>query len=208
MLVVGVLVLASLAGQAVTGKLVYDEQLAHDGLAPLTTGEYLRSGHFLEATFENWESEFLQMGMYVLLTIGLRQRGSSESKKLYEEEEVDREPDPARPGAPWAVRQGPLVRRLYASSLSLMFFVLFVASLWLHAEGGAEVETIERATRGEPPISCAEYLVTSRFWFESLQNWQSEFVSILAIVGFSIFLRQQGSPESKPVDAAHGETED
>ena len=208
LLVVAVLVLASLAGQAVAGKLVYDDERAELGLAPLDAGEYLSSGHFLEATFENWESEFLQMGMYVLLTIWLRQRGSSESKQLYEDEEVDREPDPTRPGAPWAVRQGPTLRRLYSSSLSLMFFALFFASVWLHARGGAEVETIERAARGEPAISAAEYLVTSRFWFESLQNWQSEFVSILSIVGFSIFLRQRGSPESKPVDAAHGETEE
>jgi uncharacterized protein DUF6766 len=208
LLVVVTLALASLSGQAATGKIVNDEERAHDGLAPLDAGEYLTSGHFLEATFENWESEFLQMGMYVLLTIWLRQKGSSESKKLYEVEEVDREADPARDGAPWAVRAGPALRRLYSSSLSLMFFALFFASMWLHAEGGAEVETIERATRGEPPISCAEYMVTARFWFESLQNWQSEFVSILSIVGFSIFLRQKGSPESKPVDAAHGETED
>ncbi|HWB78113.1 MAG TPA: DUF6766 family protein [Nannocystaceae bacterium] len=208
LLVVTLMLLGSLAGQLATGKVVYDEELAELGHAPLSVRDYLRSGHALEATFENWESEFLQMGMYVLLTVWLRQRGSSESKKLYERAEVDREPDPHRPGAPWPVRRGGVVGRLYAHSLSIAFASLFAVSVWLHARGGAEVESIERRARGESAISTFEYLGEAKFWFESLQNWQSEFLSIVAIVSLSIFLREHGSPESKPVDCPHAETEE
>jgi hypothetical protein len=206
LLTVTALVLASVVGQVLTGKRVYDDELVQLQLPALTMAQYLRSGHFIEATFENWESEFLQMGMYVLLTVWLRQKGSSESKQLYEDEEVDREPDPSRPGAPWPVRRGGVILWLYGNSLALVLFALFLLSVWLHAVGGAQVESIERATRGEPGLSTATYLVTARFWFESFQNWQSEFVSIMSIVGLSIFLRQRGSPESKPVDAPLGET--
>jgi hypothetical protein len=206
LLVFGLLVLGSLAGQFVTGWHDYNEELKEMELAELSARQYLGSGHFLEATFENWESEFLQMGLYVLFTVWLRQRGSSESKKLYETEETDDEPRPHKKDAPWPVRTGGLALALYKNSLSIAFFLLFFASAWLHAKGGAEVYSIEQIHAGQPPVTWLEYLGTSRFWFESLQNWQSEFLSIMSIVGLSIFLRQQGSPESKPVDAPHSET--
>ncbi|MBH8570197.1 hypothetical protein KB206_15000 [Microvirga sp. STS02] len=205
-IVILLLTLGTLAGQFVTGWHDYNDELQDMGLTQLTAGQYFHSGHFLEATFENWESEFLQMALYVLLTVWLRQRGSSESKKLYEEEEVDAEPDQSKKDAPWPVRQGGLMLVLYKNSLSLAFFALFVMSFFLHARGGAEVYSIEQVHDGKAAVSTWEYMSTSRFWFESLQNWQSEFLSILSIVGLSIFLRQHGSPESKPVDAAHGET--
>ena len=206
LLVVGLLVLLTLAGQFVTGWHEYNDELKDLNLAGLSAAQYFRSGHFLEATFENWESEFLQMALYVLLTVWLRQKGSSESKKLYEEEDVDAAPDPGKKDAPWPVKRGGWVLALYKNSLSLAFFALFFVSLWLHAKGGAEVYTIEQVHDGQAAVSTLEYMGTSRFWFESLQNWQSEFLSIVSIVGLSIFLRQQGSPESKPVDAAHSET--
>ena len=200
------LTLGTLAGQFLTGWYDYNDELKDMGLAQLSAGQYYHSGHFLEATFENWEREFLQMALYVLLTVWLRQRGSSESKKLYEEEEVDAEPDQSKKDAPWPVRQGGLILTLYKNSLSIAFALLFLASFYLHARGGAEVYSIEQVHDGKAAVSTWEYMATSRFWFESLENWQSEFLSILSIVGLSIFLRQQGSPESKPVDAAHSET--
>ncbi|WP_348533152.1 DUF6766 family protein [Hymenobacter sp. 5317J-9] len=206
LLVIATMTLLTLGGQFLTGWHDYNDELQDMGLAQLSAGQYFTSGHFLEATFENWESEFLQMGLYVLLTVWLRQKGSSESKKLYEEEEVDAEPDPNKEDAPGPVKRGGWVLTLYKNSLSIAFFSLFFASLWLHAKGGAEVYSIEQVHDGKPPVSLLEYLGTSRFWFESLQNWQSEFLSIVSIVGLSIFLRQQGSPESKPVDAAYSET--
>ena len=206
LLVVSVLVLSNLAGQAITGWHEYNDDLKELGLRALSLGEYLQSGHFLEATFENWESEFLQMGLYVLLTVWLRQRGSSESKKLYEEEDVDQEPDPDKDGAPGPVKRGGWRLALYRNSLSLVLFGLFLTSAWLHARGGAAVMSIENQQKGEAAVSTWQYLGTSRFWFESLQNWQSEMVSILAIVGLNIFLRQHGSPQSKPVDAPNSQT--
>ncbi|WP_345234699.1 DUF6766 family protein [Hymenobacter saemangeumensis] len=205
-LVVFILIVGTLAGQFVTGRHDYNDELKEMGLAELSAREYFGSGHFIEATFENWESEFLQMGLYVLLTVWLRQKGSAESKKLYEPEEVDDKPRPHKKDAPWPVRVGGLALALYKHSLSLAFFGLFFVSLWLHAKGGAEVYSLEQVQHGKAAVGIWEYMGTSRFWFESLQNWQSEFLSILSIVGLSIFLRQQGSPESKPVDAAHSET--
>lgn len=205
-LVITLMVLLTLAGQTLTGWHDYNDELEQMKLPTLSLGQYVTSGHWTEATFENWESEFLQMGLYVMLTVGLRQKGSAESKKLDEPEEVDREPDPTKPEAPGPVKRGGLALWLYKRSLSLAFFLLFLGAFFLHALGGMEVYNTEQRANGEPPVSYLGYLGTARFWFESLQNWQSEFLSIVAIVVLSIWLRQHGSPESKPVDAPHDET--
>ena len=200
------MVLVTLIGQILTGWHENNAELEQIKLLPLTLGQYLGSGHFLEATFENWESEFLQMGVYVLLTIWLRQKGSSESKKLYEKEDVDQEPNPNNPDAPGPVKHGGWQLALYKNSLSIAFLLLFLGCLWLHAKGGAEVYSIEQRQEGKPTVTTVEYMGTSRFWFESFQNWQSEFLSIVSIVGLSIFLRQKGSPQSKPINASNDET--
>ena len=147
------------------------------------------------------------MGLYVLLTIWLRQKGSSESKKLYQKEEVDREPKPKN-DAPWPVQEGGMYLKIYKHSLTIAFFILFFITFYLHALGGAEVYNLEQIDQGKETVSTLGYMATSQFWFESFQNWQSEFLSIVSIVVLSIFLRQKGSPESKPVDAPNSETED
>jgi hypothetical protein len=201
LLAVTALALAALLGQVLTGWHDNNDDLQQMHLAPLALGQYLGSAHFMEATFENWESEFLQMGVYVVLTIWLRQKGSPESKALDEPEDVDQAPDPHKPGAPWPVRRGGVWGGLYRHSLSITFFILFFAAVYLHARGGAGVYNIEQAHEGKPLVTVWGYLHTARFWFESFQNWQSEFISILSLVGLTIFLRQQGSPQSKPVDA-------
>ncbi|UYZ58658.1 DUF6766 family protein [Hymenobacter latericus] len=205
-LTITVLIVLTLIGQTLTGWHEYNEELKDLRLNALPLGQYITSGHWLEATFENWESEFLQMALYVVLTVNLRQKGSAESKKIDEEEEVDREPDPNKSDAPWPVKRGGWWLALYRRSLSIAFLVLFLASMFLHALGGAEVYNIEQQAHGKQTVSVWGYMATGRFWFESLQNWQSEFMSIVAIVVLSIWLRQHGSPESKPVDAAHNET--
>ncbi|WP_400192489.1 DUF6766 family protein [Hymenobacter sp. B81] len=205
-LVVTALVLVTLLGQTLTGHHDYNDELKQLGRPELSLGEYVRSGHWLEATFENWESEFLQMALYVILTVKLRQKGSAESKDLDEPEEVDREPNPYLTDAPWPVKQGGVVLWLYKNSLSIAFLLLFLGAFFLHALGGTEVYNIEQQAHGEPTVNVWGYLGTARFWFESLQNWQSEFLSIVSIVVLTIWLRQQGSPESKPVDAPHSET--
>jgi hypothetical protein len=192
--------------QSITGNREYNEDQREHGEATVGYVEYLGTGHFRESTFENWESEFLQMGGFVVLTIFLRQRGSPESKKLEGDEAVDADPNPERAGAPGPVRRGGLVLALYRNSLSIVLFALFFASMLLHAAGGAEEYSEEQEAHGEPRVTVVEYLTTSRFWYESMQNWQSEFLAVGSLVVLSVFLRQQGSPESKPVDYPHSET--
>ncbi|MDF2191283.1 DUF6766 family protein [Paraflavitalea sp. CAU 1676] len=200
------LFLLALIGQFFTGLKEHNKELAEDGQPKVGAAQYIRSGHFIQATFENWESEFLQMALFVLLTIFLYQKGSSESKTFEGEEEVDREPSPARPGAPWPVRKGGWILTLYKHSLTIALLVLFLLSFVLHLYGSLKDENELLASKGMPKESLGTYLADSRFWFESFQNWQSEFLSVFAIVVLSIFLRQKGSPQSKPVDAPHDET--
>ena len=193
-----------------SGFQVYnDDQLAH-GSSAVPLGEYLRSGDFIEAVFENWESEFLQMGAYVVLTIFLFQKGSSESKPIGERTPQDEDPRAAKddPDAPWPVRRGGIaagaVRELPRDLLLPAVRALGLAARRrrrggvLGGAGGARL----------PGVTTLEYLGTAQFWFESMQNWQSEFLAVAAIVGASVFLRQRGSPESKPVATPHHETGD
>ncbi|MEA2651716.1 MAG: hypothetical protein QOI85_1437 [Chloroflexota bacterium] len=200
------LFLFALGGQIVAGSAEYNQEQTDHGGQPISIGTYLTTGHFGEAVFENWESEFLQMGLFVLLTVWLRQKGSPESKSLDGDEDVDREPDPTRSGAPWAVRAGGLVAGIYRHSLSLALLGLFAVSFTLHVVTGAAADSAEQIAHGGSAVSPLEYLTTSRLWFESFQNWQSEFMSIGALALLAIFLREQGSPESKPVDAPDSET--
>jgi hypothetical protein len=195
-------------GQTLTGLRESNREKAQYGEPPESLGEYLTSAHFWEATAENWESEFLQMGVYVILTVFLFQKGSSESKSLSEPEPVDRDPRKSRhkKDAPWPVRQGGWVLSLYEHSLSLAFLFLFLGCWVIHAVAGCSNFNEELQQHGAAPLSVLGYIGTSRFWFESLQNWQSEFLAILSMVVLSIFLRERGSPESKPVDAPHSET--
>jgi hypothetical protein len=197
-----------LVGQSVTGFAVYNDEQHEHGETTIRYSEYLRTGHFVEATFENWESEYLQMGAYVLFTVYLFQRGSSESKDPDEKEPVDADPRQARelPDAPWPVRVGGPVLRLYEHSLASALLLLFLISFVLHAIGGAREYSQEQLAHGGRAVSTAEFLRTSEFWFQSFQNWQSEFLAVFSLVVLSIVLRQRGSPESKPVAAAYSET--
>lgn len=194
-----------LAAQAFTGHKQYNDELEKMGMQEVSFAAYLVSPHFMEATFENWESEFLQMAMYVVLTVWLRQIGSAESKDPYKKEDVDREPKPG-PDAPWPVNKGGFWLKLYKHSLSLAFMALFLVSFALHFRGSLAHYNIEQTGGHRPTATAAEYLLNSKFWFESFQNWQSEFLSVASIVFLSIYLRQWGSPESKPVDSPHMET--
>ncbi|WP_447785285.1 DUF6766 family protein [Stenotrophomonas bentonitica] len=199
------LLLCFLGGQVWTGFLAHNQELADAHRAPLDLWEYLQSGHFVSATFENWESEFLQMGMYVLLTVSLRQKGSAESRPLDEAEEEER----IEAGAtPWAVRKGGLWKTLYGHSLAITFGVLFLLSFSLHLAGSWRAEVDEQRALGQPTPTCWEQLWSSSFWFESFQNWQSEFLAVLALVILTIFLRQKDSPQSKPLAAPHSQTGD
>jgi hypothetical protein len=201
--------LLSLFGESATGLRVHNEEELEHGGEPVGYLEYLGGSHFLSTTMENWESEFLQMAVYVYFTVHLYQRGSSESKDPdREEEEVDRDPRESRDkkNAPWPVRRGGWVLGLYEHSLGLAFAVLFALSFGLHARGSLSEFNQEQLEHGRPPVDWQQFLKGSRFWFESFQNWQSEFLAIGAMVLLSIVLRHRGSPESKPVDAPHAET--
>jgi hypothetical protein len=202
------LFVATMVGQTLTGWFENNDDLRDHQRATLTFGQYFTSGHFVEATAENWESEFLQMTVYVLVTVFLYQKGSSESKQLDRAEAVDRDPrrSARKPGTPWPVLRGGWILRIYENSLSLALFLLFLISFALHAAGGAVRYNESQLEHGGMTVSVWGYLTTSQFWFESLQNWQSEFLSLAAMIVLSIYLRQRGSPESKPVDAPHSQT--
>lgn len=197
-------------GQSIVGQREYNNDQQEHGQPAVSYTEYLTTPHFLEATMENWESEFLQMYIFIMLTTFLYQKGSAESKDPDKEEAVDRDPRDARnkKDAPWPVRRGGFILKLYENSLGLTFLILFLLTFYLHAVGGAGEYNQDNLEHGgtEPNVSAFAYMGTSRFWFESLQNWQSEFFSIGLMVVLTIWLRQKGSPESKPVEAPHDQT--
>jgi len=201
------LFLFSWAGQAVAGLSHYNDEQRQHKQSTVALSQYLTTSHFWEATFENWESEFLQMAVFVLLTAVLYQRGSSESKRIGVIETVDVDPrDVTALDAPWPVRRGGVILRLYEHSLGLALVSLFFVSIIGHAVAGSLHYNEEQIAHAAPTASLAEFVSGSEFWFQSFQNWQSEFLSILAMVLLTIFLRQRGSPESKPVYAPHADT--
>jgi hypothetical protein len=206
-----VLFVLFLLGVLFTGHAHENDDLAEHGQPTQSLVQYAGSSSFGETVFENWESEFLQMGMYVLLTAFLVQKGSAESKAVDGPIEQDEDPRLHRddPGAPWPVRHGSeLVLKLYENSLAIGFGIVFLLSFWLHAATGAAAYSQDQLLHGGEAVTSWQYLGTSQLWFESFQNWQSEFLAVAAIVGGSIFLRQRSSPQSKPVHMPNAETGD
>jgi hypothetical protein len=203
-LVLMAMFLVCLVGQLMTGLYEYNETQVEHGQSAVAVGAYLMTGHPWEALFENWESEFLQMGLYVILTVFLIQRGSAESRDPDEPEKEDLPSNLAN--APSPVRKGGWTLKLYSHSLSLAFALLFIASFIGHAVCGTRAYNEEAVEHGKEALSLWQYCGTSQFWFESFQNWQSEFLAIFAIVILSIWLREKGSPESKSVAAPHAKT--
>ena len=201
------LFLASLVGQWLAGVRFENEELIRHGDEPIGAIEFLRTPQFLSHLFENWESEFLQMSAYVILTTFLFQKGSAESEDP-DEPSRDGRLENARfaPGAPAPVRKGPAARWLYAHSLGLALLLLFAASFLLHWLFSARLAAEEAAMHGDPAQSFGQHLASAQLWFESFQNWQSEFLSTAVLVVLSIWLRQKDSPESKPVTATHSKT--
>jgi len=204
------LFLAFLVGMTLTGWHVASSDAMLHGEAAENLSAYLVSGDFYEAVFENWESEFLQMGSYVVLTVFLFQKGSSESKPLGKAAPQDEDPrkHASDPRAPWPVRRGGVALLVYENSLFLLFLVLFIGAFLAHAASGAAAYSEELAMHGQPAVDPFAYMGTAHFWFESFQNWQSEFMVVALLICASIYLRQRRSPESKPVHAPHHETGD
>jgi hypothetical protein len=202
------LFLLSMAGQALTGWLTHNDEQEQHGQTPVALISYLASGHFWEATGENWESEFLQMAAFVLLTTFLYQAGSAESKRVGAVEDVDLDPRRFRdqPEVPGPVRRGGWLLTVYEHSLGLTFTALFLVSIAIHGVGGLAQHNMEELAHGGHEATLIDYMSSSVFWFESFQNWQSEFLSLAGMVLGTVWLRQRGSCESKPVYAPHNET--
>jgi hypothetical protein len=195
-------------GQLQSGLHEYNEALAQHGGAAIGFAAYLTTGHPWEALFENWESEFLQMTAFVTFTTVLHQKGSPESRRPGALEAVDADPRTFAdlPDVPWPVRRGGWVLAIYEHSLGLALLLLFLVSFVGHLLGGWADYRVEELEHGLPMPTLTDYLDSSRFWFESFQNWQSEFLSVGVMVWLGVYLRQRWSPESKPVHAAHEET--
>jgi hypothetical protein len=192
--------LFSALGMIWSGHAAYNEELQHHGSTAIGLQAYLTSGDFLSALFENWESEFLQMSAYVMLTAVLFQRGSAESR----DPDDPNRPDDELPAA--SRRRRPVLSWLYSYSLGIALAVLYVISFALHWWASLAAANAEALRHGGEAQSLVSYAMDANFWFESFQNWQSEFMSTAVLVVLSIFLRHKGSPESKPAGAANSET--
>lgn len=206
-LVLLLLFAGSILGQWLAGWHVALEDARRHGQPVLGFLAYTASPEFLSSVFENWESEFLQMATYVVLTACFIQRGSAESK---DPDGPKRDDDLAaqagKPGVPTILRWGPIWRALYARSLGIALASLFILSFVIHWTQSARVAAQEALEHGEVAPTVWAYLGDAQLWFESFQNWQSEFLSTAVLVVLSIVLRQRESPESKAVAAPHSQT--
>jgi len=205
------LFLAALTGQAIAGHNAYNhDQVAH-GEATISLWTYVTSSSFGRAVMENWQSEYLQFSLFVLATIWFVQRGSPESKPVERAGKgSDREARIGRwasPRAPLWARTGDLRTVLYSNSLLIVMALIFFGSWFAQSVTGWTDFNAAQHAHGEQAVSWIGYVGSSEFWEGTLQNWQSEFLAVGSFVILAVFLRQRGSPESKPVGAAHEETD-
>jgi hypothetical protein len=206
----GAIFVLALAGQSIAGWLENNEQLQQHGLPAEGFGAFITSSEFVVDVAENWQSEFLQFFLFIAATIWLIQRGSPESKKPGDEGPGDDAEqllgEHARPDSPaWARARG-IRQTIYSNSLLLVMGTVFVLSWLAQSLAGTVVMNSENAEHGQPPITWLQYIGSPDFWNRTLQNWQSEFLAVGAMIALSIFLRQRGSSESKPVGAPHHES--
>ncbi|GAA0594551.1 DUF6766 family protein [Streptomyces crystallinus] len=206
----GAAFLLTFLGQALAGHAEFNEQLAVDDLQSLSLGEYMMSSDFAVDVTENWQSEFLQFFLYIFGTVWLVQRGSPESKKLHEKgPESDRDQrmgDHAREDSPRWAGTKDWRQLVYSRSLGMLMGLLFVLSWLAQSISGVAAHNEQQLRQLQDPISWGSYLVSPEFWSRTLQNWQSELLAVAAMVVLSVYLRQRGSPESKPVGAPHSAT--
>ncbi|MCZ4494848.1 MAG: hypothetical protein QOH30_3519 [Baekduia sp.] len=206
----GLLFLATLVGQAISGHdSVNHDSLLHQG-DPMSLGHYVTSALFWADVMENWQSEYLQFSLYIFTTVWLVQRGSNESKELNrtgaESDEEQKVGAHATPDSPRWARAGDWRTRIYSNSLLLVMMSIWVASWLAQSLTGRVNYNANQLDHQAAPISWLSYITTADFWNRTLQNWQSEFLAVGSMVILSVYLRQRGSPESKPVGAAHDAT--
>jgi hypothetical protein len=206
----GVIFVAALAGQGLVGHAEYNSEQLVDGLQTVSLGRYLTSSSFAVDVAENWQSEYLQFLLYIVATVWLLQRGSPESKPLDKagiesdkEQKVGRFADEESPAL---VRRGGWPTAIYARSLGLVMGTIFLASWAAQSLAGRVAYDEQRLGQLQAPLSWWQYVSSANFWNRTLQNWQSEFLAVGSMAVLSIYLRQRGSPESKPVGSAHSST--
>ncbi len=206
----GLIFLLALLGQALAGHAEFDNQQLAEGLQPISLGSYLVSANFATDVTENWQSEYLQFLLYIFATVWLVQRGSPESKEL---DKAGRESDEEQKVGPhadadsprWA-KLGGLRTAIYSRSLGLVMGGIFVLSWLAQSISGVSAFNEQQLSQLQAPVSWSSYVTSADFWSRTLQNWQSEFLAVGSMVVLSIYLRQRGSPESKPVGSPHDAT--
>ncbi|MEV0569549.1 DUF6766 family protein [Dactylosporangium sp. NPDC050588] len=208
--VFGVLFVLALVGQGLAGHADFNQQQVTDGLLPVSLGRYLTSADFAVDVAENWQSEYLQFSLYILATVWLLQKGSPESKPL-DQPGTESDKDQlvgafARDDSPaWARTTGWRLH-LLSNSLGLVMGGIFALSWLAQSIAGVAAFNERQLSHRQPPVSWAAYLTEPDFWNRTLQNWQSELLAVFSMVILSVYLRQRGSPESKPVGASHTST--
>jgi hypothetical protein len=201
----------ALVGQSLAGVRVFNDEAMEHGDATISYWRYLVSSHFGQATLENWQSEYLQFALFIYMSIWLVQRGSNESKEL---DQVGRESDRRQRVGGWSDPQSPrpararggFARWLYSNSLMLLMLLIFFGSWGAQSVTGWTEYNDEQRDHEDGRISWLTYVTRPEFWEDTLQNWQSEFLAVGSMAIFTVYLRQRGSPESKPVGARHDET--
>ncbi|MDX6549406.1 MAG: hypothetical protein QOJ31_90 [Gaiellales bacterium] len=206
----GTIFLATLVGQAISGADTFNHGQALHNADPISFGHYVTSALFWADVMENWQSEYLQFTLYIFATIWLVQKGSPESKKP---EDVGLESDEqqligthAKPDSPRWAKAGGWRTTVFSNSLLLVMATIWIASWLAQSLAGRIVYNADQLDHQAGTVSWSTYVSTSDFWNRTLQNWQSEFLAVGSMVILSVFLRQRGSPESKPVGAAHSDT--
>jgi len=209
-LVFGVLFLITLAGQAIAGHADFNSQQITDGLPTISMGRYVTSADFAVDVAENWQSEYLQFFLYIVLTVWLVHRGSPESKSL---DSAGRESDRqqlvgayAKPDSPAWARVGGWRQALLSNSLGLVMGIIFLLSWLAQSIAGVSAYDERQLSQLQSPVSWGDYLIEPDFWNRTLQNWQSELLAVASMTILAVYLRQRGSPESKPVGAPHAAT--
>ncbi|MFH8573985.1 DUF6766 family protein [Streptomyces sp. NPDC017993] len=206
----GVAFLLALAGQAIAGHAEFNNQIAAEGFAQVGFGDYVTSSDFAVDVTENWQSEYLQFFLYIFATVWLLQRGSPESKEVPkagpETDKEQRMGPHARYDSPGWAGIGGARQALFSRSLGTVMAALFLLSWLTQSIAGVAAYNEQQLRQLQAPIGWGEYLASADFWSRSLQNWQSELLAVASMAILSVYLRQRGSPESKPVGAPHTAT--
>ena len=206
----GVIFLGSLVGQGIAGWLQFNDQQDASGLGRISLGGYLASADFAADVAENWQSEYLQFLVYILATVWLLQRGSTESKEPgkagHESDEEQRVGRYATEDSPAWARVGDWRTAVFSRSIAIVMGTIFLLSWLAQSVAGWAAYDETRLGQLQQPISWTAYLANPDFWSRTLQNWQSEFLAVGSMAVLSVYLRHRGSPQSKPVGAPHEAT--